>query len=322
MIHYFTLNDNKLNATSERPADPRELVWVDMHAPDRNEELNLEGFLKIDAPTREEMHEIEISSRLYSENGALYLTATLVTQVETSEPQTRSVTFILKDDTLITLRYSEPKAFTQFLAREQRGQIDPIQDGFQIFLGLMESVIDRLSDTLELIGRELDDTSKTVFQNPTDAHSEPQDLQDVLKKIGRYGDLNGKLLESLLSLSRVFSFLLLSGGNYRQTYRDPIETLAKDISSLSEHGTYVSNRVNLLLDATLGMISIEQNGIIKIFSVAAVVFLPPTLIASIYGMNFSQMPELQWQFGYPLAIGLMALSAILPYLFAKKKGWL
>lgn len=321
MINQYFLSGNKL-ATVQDTANHKDLIWVDMHAPDKAEELSIENLLGIDAPTREEMHEIEVSSRLYSENGALYITATLVTQVETDQPETHSVTFIIKDNKLVTLRYSDPKAFSMYLGRVSRGQAEPIKQGFDIFLGLMEAIIDRLSDTLEFIGRELDSTSKSVFQKTSAKHNDTADLQDVLKALGRFGDLNGKLRESLLSLSRVFSYLLLSGGQYKQSHKEALETYAKDISSLTEHANYVSNRVNLLLDATLGMINIEQNAIIKIFSVAAVVFLPPTLIASIYGMNFEHMPELDWLLGYPFAIGLMILSAILPFLYFKKKGWL
>jgi magnesium transporter len=210
-----------------------------------------------------------------------------------------------------------------YLGRVARGQAEPVKQGFDIFLGLMETVIDRLSDILEMIGRELDNTSKSIFQKTSANHNDTAGFQAVLVALGRYGDLNGKLRESLLSLSRVFSYMLLSGGKYKDdSHKEALETYAKDISSLTEHATYVSNRVNLLLDATLGMVNIEQNTIIKIFSVAAVVFLAPTLIASIYDMNFEHMPELEWLLGYPFAVGLMILSAILPYLYFKKKGWL
>lgn len=322
MVTYYRVENGRLVSTEIAPDEKSGIIWADMHNPDNVQECELEKLIGIDAPTREEMHEIEVSSRLYTENGALYLTATLVTQIESEEPQTHSVTFILKGKTLVTLRYSEPKAFALFLSREKRGQVDPLESGMDVFLGLMEAVIDRLSDALEMIGHELDATSKSVFQKAHKGKSNTEQLQDVIQKIGRHGDLNGKSRESLLSLSRLFSFLLLSGGSNKQKYKEQIETLVKDVSSLSEHATYLSNRVNLLLDATLGMINIEQNAIIKIFSVAAVVFLPPTLIASIYGMNFTHMPELEWLLGYPFALGLMILSAILPYLFFKKKGWL
>jgi magnesium transporter len=276
--------------------------------------------LGIDAPTPEEMKEIEVSSRLYSADDALYIITTLVTQAESEEPQTHSVTFIIKDNILVTLRYSEPKAFNLFLNRIEHNAPEKYKDGLHIFLGIMEAVIDRLSDTLELIGRELDKTSSDVFQQ-REGHK-TKDLQNILKEIGKYGDLNGKVRESLLSLTRVFGFLRLARDADYKEHDQMIETLAKDVISLTEHAAYVSGRVTLLLDATLGLINIEQNAIIKIFSVAAVVFLPPTLIASIYGMNFEFMPELSWPWGYPMALVMMVFSAILPYLFFKRRGWL
>lgn len=324
MIKTYKKKDGKLY---EGEADfstltKKDIIWFDMISPDAAEERNLEEILGIDAPTPKEMQELESSSRLYAEGGAIYLTTTLVTQADSENPQTKSVTFIVKDKVLVTLRYSDPKAFTLFLNRASRISGSKIEDGFQVFLGLMEAVIDRLSDSLEMIGKNLDETSHIVFQNNGVDEEKNNDLQNILKNIGRQGDLNGKIRESLLSLSRVFSYLLMVGSEYKAKHKEVLDTYAKDISSLSEHATYISNKVNLLLDATLGLINIEQNAIIKIFSVAAVVFLPPTLIASIYGMNYKYMPELDWLFGYPFAIGLMIVSAILPFCYFKYRRWL
>lgn len=321
MLRYFTLKDKKIIEQTGLPQTLSNTVWIDMLSPDSTEEYEIEKLLAIDIPTHEEMHEIEVSSRLYSEKGAHYITATLVTQSESNKPETHSITFIIKDHILITLRYSEPKAFALFLSRVDKGQAEP-KTGFDIFLGLMESVIDRLSDALEMIGHELDQTSASVFKQDHQEQNDSNSFQAILKRIGLYGDLNGKLRESLLSLSRVFSYLLLFGGEHKKQHKEAIETNAKDIRSLTEHAMYISNRVNLLLDATLGMIQIEQNAIIKIFSIAAVVFLPPTLIASIYGMNFKHIPELEWFLGYPFAISIMITSALLPLLYFKRKGWL
>lgn len=322
MINKFQLKQGKLLTLKSFPQNLKNLVWLDIHAPTKAEELDIENLLAINLPTHEKMHEIETSSRLYCEKGIFYITATLITKIGTDDPETHSVTFIIKDDKLITLRYSQPKVFSVYLKRLSLGQVEPIHQGFDIFLGLMETIIDLLSDNLEMIGHGLDKISQSVFQKTSNIHDGTTNLQQLLKSLGRYGDLNGKLRESLISLSRVFSYLLLSGGKYKQTHKEILETYSKDISSLTEHATYVSARVNLLLDATLGMINIEQNAIIKIFSVAAVVFLPPTLIASIYGMNFKHLPELNWSYGYPLALILMILSAVLPYLYFKKKSWL
>lgn len=321
MIKYYILKNNKLIDNPGIPTSLAPLVWVDMLSPEKDQEAEVEARLSIDAPTREEMHEIEISSRLYTESNTIYITATLVTQMLTEEPQTHSITFIFKDETLVTLRYSDPKAFQIYLARIAKNQHEPIKSGFDVFFGLMDAVVDRLSEALEMIGHELDGASASVFQNRQSKGEFRGCLNDVLKRVGRYGDLNGKIRESLLSLARAFSYLQHTG-KVNPRHKETLETFAKDISSLTEHASFISNRVNLLLDATLGMINIEQNAIIKIFSVAAVVFLPPTLIASIYGMNFEFMPELTLPYGYPAAIGLMILSAVLPYIYFKFRRWL
>lgn len=323
MIKYYLAKDGQIFESTSRPKTLENLVWIDMLYPSSEEEREVELLIYIDTPTLEEMSEIELSSRLYVENGTIYTTASLVTNFE-KDPESNSITFIFKDKILITVRYSEPKSFALFLNQCSKQKQSPIQNGVDVFIGITEAIIDRLSDALELIGRELDSTSKNVFQNNNhnNQKNDSADLQEMLKKIGRYGDLNGKFRESLLTLSRQMSYLLLVGGKNKQDHIEDLETYVKDLNALSEHTNYISNRINLLLDAILGMINIEQNAIIKFFSVAAAVFLPPTLIASIYGMNFKHMPELDLKYGYPIAISLMLFSAIGPYIYFRKKRWL
>jgi magnesium transporter len=193
-------------------------------------------------------------------------------------------------------------------------------------------VVDRAADHLERVGTIVDDTSRQIFN--TDRRSTSRrvrkkapNLQELLEKIGEEGDFNSKMRESLVSIGRLAAFMSAIIEPLKQTremkdHRSRIKILQRDIISLTDHASFLSGKITFLLEAVLGMISIEQNGIIKIFSVAAVVFLPPTLVASIYGMNFNVMPELKWALGYPFALGLMVLSAILPYLYFKRKGWL
>lgn len=321
MLKFYFTQNGKMVERSDWPNKLNNLIWVDMIHPTKEEERYVENLLSIETPTKEEMLEIEVSSRLYSENSAIFTTATLVTRFEKDSPETHSVTFILKEKTLVTLRYAEPKSFDMFISRCQRAQAEAVVTGMDVFIGLTEAIVDRLADAHEMIGKELDATSAKVFQKSA-GQVASEDLKEILKKVGRNGDLNGKLRESLLTLSRLMGYLVLMGGKYNQEHIEDLDTYSKDIIALNEYNTYLSGRINLLLDATLGMISIEQNGIIKIFSVAAVVFLPPTLIASIYGMNFRHMPELDWVFGYPFAVFLMVVFAILPYFLFKKKGWL
>lgn len=322
MIKFYISENNKIKEVQEPPSALEDLIWVDMIFPTAEEEHLIEKLFLIDTPTHEEMLEIEVSSRLYVVDSVIYTTATLVTPFEKENPETQSVTFIFKEKTLITLRYSELKPFNLLLSRCKRNQTEAMKTGADVFIGLTEAIVDRLADALEMIGRELDKTSSKVFQKANGMSSSDVNLKDVLKKIGRNGDLNGKLRESLLSLSRVIVYLLSVGVKYKQDHIEDLEAHSKDVIALNEYTNHLSNRINLLLDATLGMINIEQNSIIKIFSVAATVFLPPTLIASIYGMNFKNMPELDLPYGYPLALGLMVLFAVLPYLFFKRKKWL
>jgi magnesium transporter len=191
-------------------------------------------------------------------------------------------------------------------------------------MGLLDAVIDRLADLLERVGFDIDAMSSQVFEPTANGTgSGGSDFKALLRRIGRNGDLASKCREGLVSISRMLTFITsLADLPARKDIDARIGTLSHDVQSLSDHSAFLSNKVNFLLDATLGMLNIEQTNIIKIFSVAATVFLPPTLIASIYGMNFEHMPELDWPWGYPLALLLMIASAIAPYLYFKHKRWL
>lgn len=299
-----------------------ETVWVDLLNLTPAEEEHVEQFLKIDLPTREEMHEIEISSRLYTENGALYMTATLVTNSDTLDPETHAVTFILSGERLITIRYTDPKTFHLFAHRAERLPTQQLT-GNNLFIELIEVIIDRIADVLERVGQHIDELTRQIFRNsPSHEDHEKVDYQAVLEQIGLKGDLVSKTRESLVTINRMMGYVHQSGRIKQPEHVNRLSTLTKDIASLSDHASFLSSKVNFLLDATLGMINIEQNTIIKIFSVAAVMFLPPTLIASVYGMNFDIMPELHWRFGHLFSIILMVLSAWIPYKYFKKKKWL
>jgi magnesium transporter len=317
-------------AATELPTDA---VWIDLVEPTANEESRVEGVLGIDIPTREELAEIEASSRLYQEDGAVFMTANLIRRGENDEPESSPVTFIIKDQTLITVRYHHPQAFPAYVKRAMKPQSTPM-NGWGILISLLEAVVDRAADHLERAGQIVDDTSKKTFgakrtlsgvhkQNPRKSVN----LQELIENIGEEGDFVSKMRESLVSIGRAVAFMqaiIDQQFDKKQAKENVgrIKILQRDIVSLTDHATFLSGKISFLLDAVLGLISIEQNGIIKIFSVAAVVFLPPTLVASIYGMNFAFMPELQWQLGYPLAIGMMIMSAVLPYYYFKGKGWL
>jgi magnesium transporter len=302
---------------------PADAFWIDMLAPDPAEEREVEAALGIDVPTRHEMREIEPTSRLYERDGALFMTATIVGAADSDEPVGEPITFILTGGRLVTVRYHDPQSFTAFGTAAAR-QPDSCRTGTTAFIWLLEAIVDRLADILEMVGNDLDRTSKELFRrSPEHSKTLTSSFSDIVRRIGISNDRTSKVHESLVSLKRLLGFLRLPAeAEDREQLGVRLDSLKLDVTSLTDHVSYLSGNITFLLDASLGMIAIEQNSIIKIFSVMAVVFLPPTLVASIYGMNFGVMPELHWPWGYPFAIGLMILAAVLPYWFFKKRGWL
>lgn len=292
-------------------------LWIDLLCPTREEEKYIEKILNLEIPTREEMQEIEVSSRLYKDNNALFMTLTMVAKSDTQDPKSDAVTLILAENRLITLRYIEPQSFALFISRlSSLAALAP--QAPQLVLELLDSTIERLADILERIGHQVDAYSQTIFRPKVD-NGATLNYKRLLQELGLNGDLNSKAQESLVTTNRLIAFLERSISMEQYSAMEArLEMLSKDIRSLSNHATFLSTKVSFLLDATLGMVNIEQNNIIKIFSIVAVILLPPTLIASIYGMNFKMMPELTWYWGYPFAIALMILSAWLSYKYFKK----
>lgn len=306
---------------------PADALWLDVVAPTIEERAQVEAAYGLTLPTPEEVREIEPSDRLYVEGGARFMTATILVHADAPLPQRASMTFILTARGLITLRHVEPRPIATYAQRLLRGS-DNCSCGEDALTGLLEAFIDRIADILEKTAQDLDRVSHTIFTEETKGRRRrpQQDLRAVIRDLGRNDDLVSTIRESLLSMTRLISFFTatLQGTSEKnlKEVKARLKSARNDILSLGEHAAFESHTINFLLDATLGMINIEQSGIIKIFSVAAVVFLPPTLVASIYGMNFEYMPELQWLAGYPWALGLMAVSAIIPLIYFYRKGWL
>lgn len=295
-------------------------TWIDLLAPTREEELRVEAELGTSIPTREEMQEIEPSSRLYIENATTFLTAVIVSNSD-DRPQANAMTFILHDNRLITVRYDTPRSIDLFCKRAAKeGTLK--NTGMSVFLGLLDTVIDRLADILEQTGDQLDELSSLIFSAGNDDHSRA--YKDQMRELGRKADLIAKVRESLVSLHRMLLFLYGPSSTSRKAEEkdETLQSMQRDIEALSAHSDALVNKVQLLLDAVVGMVSIEQNNIIKIFAVLSVVLMPPTLVASIYGMNFKVMPELEWTYGYPAALLLMIVAGALPWLFFKWKRWL
>jgi magnesium transporter len=323
MLTLYEYREGALKAQTGLHRMTEEVVWIDLLNPTTDEEEIVERALGIDVPTREEQQEIEASSRLYQENGAYFMTATLLYLGEDAEAKTTPVSFILTGNRLLTVRYAEPRAFAIFAARCNR-QEHNLGKGVTVLVGLLDTIIDRLADFIERIQGQVEALSHSVFENKGGVAARQRRFDVVLQSIGREGEVASKARESCHSLGRLLTFLAFAVNERKEgkpTYAR-VRAAARDVNSLTDHATFLSGKIIFLLDATLGLIQIQQNDIIKIFSVAAVVFLPPTLIASIYGMNFHVMPELDWLFGYPFALGLMVLFAVLPYIYFKHKGWL
>ena len=298
-------------------------VWIDLLNPTAEEDAFVEAALGISVPTRAEMREIEASNRLYQENGAHYMTAYIVYNIEDPSPQTTALTFVLSGSRLVTVRYAEPKAFPLFLQRVEKGDL-ACNSAPAIIIGLIEAIIHREADLIERIQDVVDKTAPAIFEIKGGQQTRTRRFDTVLKAIGKQGDINARAQESALSLDRLLSFFLHATRERNDDARiqTRIEVAHKDVHSLMEHMRFLSSRIAFLLDATLGMISTEQNQIIKLFSVAAVMLMPPTLIASIYGMNFKHMPELDSVWGYPVVLCAMVVSAVVPFMYFRRKGWL
>lgn len=324
MLLMFTHRDDCLAVEENRTAGVP--VWIDLINPTLEEDRKVEELLGVSIPTRAEMEEIELSARLYTEAGSEFMTLTALAGLDTETPVKTPVTFILRGSSLVTVRYADAKPFAAFLQRAQRREGASCGSGEQIMLGVIEAMIDRTADTLERAGNEIDAVSREVFRKTTaKANKKTRNLQGLIERIGAKAELLTMVQESLVSTSRLVAYHSALDRNHIRPAKDAkqlAKLIQRDAVSLAEHARSLTARLNFLLDATLGVINLEQNQIIKIFSVAAVVFLPPTLVASIYGMNFQFMPELGWRLGYPLAIVLMLLSAALPFLYFKRRGWL
>ena len=301
-------------------APPEAAVWIDLVSPTVQEDKLVESLLGIAVPTREEMQEIEVSSRLYVENGSRYMTATLMCHSDTMTPKTTPVTFILSGHRLLTVRYDDPRPFA-IVEHKLARNCSPKVTGETVMMDLIDAVIDRSADILERVGAEVDRISHSIFEPDI----QTPDYKEVLKALGRKGDLTSKVRESLVSIGRLLLFLTNEAETMKwaKDARAHLQSMRRDTASLSDHATYLANKVTFLLEAMLGVVNLEQNAIIKIFSIAAVIFMPPTLVASIYGMNFHHnMVELDWEWGYPFALAMIVLTAVLPILFFKWKKWL
>ena len=326
MLKAYRQQTGGLKGASIGDADaiPSDALWIDMVNPTLDERRKVDAALGVEMPTRADMEEIEISSRLYQEEGSLFMTAMVLAQTDAEIPQAGAVTFVLSPERLVTIRYIDPQPLRTYTMRLERTSVWASKPEI-VLMQIIDTIVDRMADVQEKTSLDVEAVSRQIFEPPEGGRvvHTGKDFQDVLRSLGRKYDLTSKLRESLLTIGRMLTFLNQAfESKAHKDVRAHIKTLSRDVQSLADHSTYVSNKLTFLLDATLGLINIEQNNIIKIMSVAAIVVLPPTVLASIWGMNFHNMPELDWFWGYPLAIVLIIISGVLPYLYFKRRDWL
>ena len=306
-------------------AAPEGVVWIDLLNPTPAEEKIAEAALGQNIPTHEDLKEIEPSSRLYERNGVLFLTASIIDGISEGRPSADPIGFILSDRLLVTVRYSEPDPFL-LVAEHLYGEPETATGPRRVLLQLFDTIVDELADQYEHAGREIELLSSRVFERnlkrrEKERHTERR-LEALLLRIGQVQRLLAEIRQATVSISRMMVFFRNCGSIHNSRYEARVDSFNADLKALLDHSVFLNDNLTFLLDASLGLISLEQNFVMKVFSVFAVIFMPPTLIAGIYGMNFEHMPELDWLYGYPAAIGLILFSAIVPYWLARRSGWL
>jgi len=302
---------------------PDGATWIDLEEPTHEEDKLVERCLGVAVPTRDDMSEIEPSSRLYDRAGTLYMTLSVLYGVEEGHPKSDPMTFVLTSDRLVTVRYVTPKPVRSF---EQEARREPalVKDALSALHGLLDAMVDRLADELEGVSRETERLSSQIFARDLRAERISADrLTSLLTRIGRTQTLLAKVRETTVSGLRLLAFLSASE-QLRDANGSPerFSSLSTDAHALVDYSSFLGDNLTFLLDASLGLISVEQNAAMKVFSWVAVVFMPPTLIAGIFGMNFHYMPELDWRYGYPAALAAILVSAIVPFWIMKKRGWI
>lgn len=309
---HFVLEDD-LDGWTPDPS----VIWIDLMAPTAAEDAAVERVMGLSVPTREEMAELEASSRLYREDGAVFVTADIIQNGDTDMPSLEPVTFILTGGPLITVRYFDPRPFAILIDKMAR-EPSMCTTGAGLFLHLMEAVVDRASDILSVNAARCEAIAQHIF-----TPGRTVGFEKLIAKLGRGHMANARIEQSLSGLARVFAYVAPDERIERlPDARDHLKSLSADAASLIAHNQAVAASINFQLSAALGLINIEQSSIIKIVSVASAVILPPTLIASIYGMNFQHMPELPQTWGYPAALIAMLISAAIPLIWFRRKGWL
>jgi len=315
MIKCFIKNENAIaliDTMSDLDGDVIDrVIWIDMLMPTHDEIIFIENTFGIKFPTKQETEEIEISSRYWEENDKIEINSYfLISSNQHSFNET--VSFILYRGLLISIRYASLYTFEEF-NRKVYATPQQFESGYDVFCNLLDIRIDADADIIEKLSRDIARIRKHVF---TDYKN---DDEEILEKISSFEDLNMQIRESLTDKQRILSSFLKSD-KYKPSLKNDVTIMLKDIKSLVDYTDFNFQRLDYLQNVFVGLLSIQQNKVIKIFTIVNVIFLPPTLIASIYGMNFQIMPELNWEYGYGLSVVLMICSSILPIYIFKRKG--
>ena len=318
MISCYIKKGNKLNIVEgvkllENSEDKNNVIWIDMLLPTIEEVRAVENMFDMKFPTKQESEEIELSSRYWEENNRIEINSYFLINDDKNSAFNETVSFILQGNLLISVRYKKLQSFNTFT---KKLLISPreFKNGYSIFCQIIDIRIDADADTIENLSKEITKIRKHVFTDYSN------DDEEILEKISTFEDLNMKIRENLTDKQRILNSLLKSQKFVDDKSELPI--MLKDIKSLIDHTNFNFERLDYLQNIFIGILSIEQNKVIKIFTIVNVIFLPPTLIASIYGMNFEFMPELHWEYGYFFSIAFMIIAAITPVLIFKKKGWI
>jgi magnesium transporter len=328
MLRIMSVGDQQPEDLGTAPDQGRltAAAWIDLLDPSAAERATVEQATGLRLRTRADLSEIENSSRLYADGDTLYLSLPVALGKPRGEQGTSPLGFVLTPDRLVTIRFAQMPAFDAY--KEHRSRANGACIGSShTFVELIEQVIDTMADTLELIRDELDGISGRIFRPDPAAKDGPSRdsivLRDALQSVGRCGDLVSRVRDTLLGIGRIVQYVGPAAAQWiTPEIRQKLKTLRADVASLNDYDGHMSSKVQLLLDAILGLITIAQSNIIKLMTVVGVIGVPPTLIASVYGMNFEFMPELKWHFGYPYAVVLMVASAVLPLMWFKRRGWL
>jgi magnesium transporter len=289
-------------------------LWIDAREPSDEEREELNTFLRAELPESDDVEEIEFSARYFQDGAGIHVHSLFLAPGESGRHSTATVAFILQDKRLITLREEDIADFRLLRMRTRAGQVQ-VASPSELLVTMFEQKVENLADALEDIHRKLEDVSRMVLED-NDA-----ELEDAIDQLAKLEDSNGKIRLCLMDTQRSISFI-------QKHIRDSLELqettreIKRDVDTLMSHTAFLFDKINFLMDSTQGFINIEQNQIIKIFSIAAMVFLPPTVVASMYGMNFKIIPFSDWPYGFELALAMMVLSAVLPYWYFKRKDWL